>query len=142
LNESPTTSGANARRTAAVWIISGLIVVSVLGTDLYLLLHLLGVGSDTAFASRLAAMTTADYARRTIFGVLELAAAVSLFLLRRVAVQLFLGLLVLFIAFILYSLLSGPLAFQDFLTVAAGGLIVFGVPLWYSLRLDKKGVLR
>jgi hypothetical protein len=130
------------RRPAFVWVISGLIVLAVLGTNLYLLLYLAGIGGNPEFAASLEAMTIVDYARRLVFGVLELAAAISLFLLRNLAVQLFLGLLVLFIVFILYSLATGALTPQDFLTTAAGGLIAFGLPLWYSLRLQKGGVLR
>lgn len=125
-----------------MWIISALIVLSVLSTNLYLLLYLLGIGDNTEFAARLESMTMVDYARRMVFGVLELAAAVSLFLLRKLAVQLFLGLLVLLVVFILYSLVTGALGMQDFLTIAAGGLIVFGVPLWYALRLQAQGTLR
>jgi hypothetical protein len=50
--------------------------------------------------------------------------------------------LVLLLTFILYSLVTGALAAQDFLTIAAGGAIAFGGPLWYSLHLQKQGVLR
>jgi hypothetical protein len=130
------------QRSAFVWIISGLIVLSVLGTNLYVLLHLAGIDINAEFASRLEAMTIVDYARRIVFGALELAAAISLFLLRKLAVHLFLGLLVLFVTFTLYSLVIGTLAAQDALVIAVGGLIAFGLPLGYSLRLMNKGVLR
>ena len=135
-------SNEHLRRPVLVWVISGLIVLSVLGTNLYLLLQLTGLDANSEFAVRLEAMTTVDYARRIVFGVLELAAAGSLFLLRKLAVELFLGLLVLLVAFALYSLAIGALAPQYFLTTVGGGLVAFGLPLWYSLNLKKRGVLR
>jgi hypothetical protein len=130
------------RRPAFVWVISGLIILSVIGTNLYLLISLAGIGGNAEFASRLEAMTIVDYARRIVFGSLELAAAVSLFFLRKLAAQLFLGLLVLFVSFILYSLATGRLPPQYFPMTAAGGAIAFGLPLWYSFRLKRRGVLR
>lgn len=116
-------------------------MLSVLGTNLYLLFQLI-VGVDGEAAARLAAMTAVDYVRRIVFGVLALSAAISLFFLRKLAIHLFFLMLVLSIALAFYSWVVGRLDLHLLLSGILSILCMYSALLWYSIRLSRKGVLR
>ena len=134
------TSEANedvkGQRPFLVWLISGLMVIAVVWLNVYFLMHLLGHGSNPTYAAGLADLTAIDYVRRIIGGLLSLAAAISLFLLRKIAVVLFLTMLGLATILVAYSVLSNVTPPSSFLS-----LIFLALISWYALRLRKRGLL-
>jgi len=131
-----TNSPVKTKRPILVWFISGLLVIFVVSSNAYFVTHLLGYGNDTTYAAGLDKLTAFDVARRIVMGLLSLAAATSLFMLRKVAVSLFIGLLVITALIVAYAVSASitPVG-------ASGVLIIPAVMAWYTLRLKKQGVL-
>lgn len=124
------------KRPVAVWLISTIFVVVTLVINGYFALHLFGYGSNATYAAGLSVLTVEDYVRRIVAGLLSLAAGISLFMLRKITVVLFLTMLGLDGAFLLYRIFVGT-AVPSMLLV----LLIPGAISWYALRLSKRGLL-
>lgn len=133
---SEVNKSVKGRRPFLVWLISGSMVIAVVWLNVYFLIHLLGHGSNTTYAAGLADLTVIDYIRRIVGGLLSLAAAVSLFLLRKIAVVLFLTMFGLATTLMAYSVSVNVTHPSSFLTLIFPALIS-----WYALRLKKRGLL-
>lgn len=124
------------KRPVLVWLISGLLVLAVVGGNAYFLVHLFGMGSNATYAAGLSDLTAMDYVRRAVGALLSLAAAVSLFLLRKIAVALFLFMLALGGALVVYSVSVGITPRGSFVVLVFPALM-----FWYAWRLKKRGLL-
>ena len=124
------------KRPVLVWLISGFIVLAVVGGNAYFLVHLFGMGNDATYAAGLSDLTAMDYVRRAVGALLSLAAAVSLFLLRKIAVALFLVMLALASALVVYSVSVGVPPQGAFVMLVLPALM-----FWYAWRLKKWGLL-
>lgn len=124
------------KRPKLVWLISFLLVIGVIAMNGYFLAHLLGHGSDPVYAANLSKLTAIDFARRIVGATLSLAAGVSLFLLRKIAVQLFAAMVILDLAVVAYGISIGTAPLS-----ALAVLLVPALITWYSLRLKKQGLL-
>jgi hypothetical protein len=136
---------AKPERPKMVWVISAWYFVSV---SVMMLSHLLILGGFFSVReeqrSYFESMTALDHLITFLCGSLTLAAAVSLFLLRRLAVKLFAISLALSIAFSLFLTLRREL----FGAVGGSGLfgatigwLIMGAVCLYAWRLEKKGTL-
>jgi hypothetical protein len=135
----------SSRRPIGVWIISAFYLLSAGWTLLSFALILSGAikispVQEVYFAS----LTSVDWFLSLSIGVIGVAGAISLFLLRRLAVVLFSLALALNLTFTMFQTM------RTSWTEALGGSGLFGVLLgWlilvavilYTLRLSKKGVL-
>lgn len=124
------------KRPVLVWLISGFLVLAVVGGNVYFLVHLFGVGSNTTYTAGLSDLTAMDYVRRAVGALLSLAAAVSLFLLRKIAVTLFLFMLAVAGALVVYSVSVGVTPLGSFVVLVFPALM-----FWYAWRLKKRGLL-
>jgi hypothetical protein len=133
---SETITNTKRKRPVLVWLISGFLVLAVVGGNVYFLAHLFGMGSNATYAAGLSDLTATDYVRRIVAALLSLSAAVFLFLLRKVAVALFLVMLGLAAALIVYSVSVGVSPPGSFV------LLIFPALMsWYAWRLKKRGIL-
>lgn len=129
------------KRPVGVWIISILMMASVVLLNLYLVLHLLGVESSPEYVARIEQMTALDYARRVVFGILTLCAAIYLFMLRKIALTFFLALLASGTLLLIYGVIIGAVPEAAVVQAVIAIVISTALPCWYAFRLHRKGVL-
>jgi nitrate reductase gamma subunit len=136
---------AQAKRPKMVWVISAWYILSVsvmMISHLTILAGLVPVRDEQR--SYFESLTVLDHLITFLCGSLTLAAAVSLFFLRRLAVKLFAISLALSIAFSLFLTLRREL----FGAVGGSGLfgaiigwLIMGAVCLYAWGLEKKGIL-
>ena len=136
---------AQAKRPKMVWVISAWYILSVsvmMISHLTILAGFVPVRDEQR--SYFESLTVLDHLITFLCGSLTLAAAVSLFFLRRLAVKLFAISLALSIAFSLFLTLRREL----FGAVGGSGLfgaiigwLIMGAVCLYAWKLEKKGIL-
>lgn len=113
-----------------------LYTAELIGMNAYFLQHLLGYGSNVKYVESLMDLTTMDYARRIAAVILSLEAAISLFLLRKIAVMIFLAMFCVETVFIIYSITVNNTPFASIRSLAVPGLLT-----WYAIHLNRRGIL-
>lgn len=133
------------RRPVGVWLVSGFYVLSAGWTLLSFALIFSGaIKINAAQEAYFASLTGVDWLFTLAIGVIGFSAAVSLFLLRRVAVVLFSVALVLNLAFTVFQTMRTnwieAIGGAGLVGALFGWLILFAV-IAYAHGLTKKGVL-